>query len=271
MRMGTAIGFNQGQFGDVCMGTVAARSFKQKFPDAKLCLGINEKYKSIKPLFENNELIDSLHVWDGYDNWPTEKDMSHLRLANYDKVFNPMPAHTEPLWYLKRHQTEELCLMHWLTPPKNLQVSLSDYFSSGIKDYITVCFSGVTRGEVKSLTLERAKELCCAIRNKFNLKVYQLGLDQDPLYSDDRFNGSFLDATKFMLESKLLVTVDTSWAWIASGYSKSVVGLYSYSYYPGSTTAKNWQPVNSNAAYLEASNVNDINIDEILESIKNHL
>ena len=262
-----AIGFNQGQYGDLCMSTVAARSFKRDNPNVELVLGKNKKYESIKDLFLNNDFFDRIQIWDGYDNWPTESDRKHMMEVKYHKVFNPMPIHTEPLWYLERHQTQELCLMHELVPPEDLRVSLRDYFSTGIRNYIAICLSGVTRGESKSLTLESAKALCSAISKKFGIKVYQIGLPEEPLYADERFSGSFLEVAKFVLESKLLVSVDTSWSWIASGYEKSVVGLYSSNYYFGAKTAKNWQPINRNAIYLESENVNDINSELVLNEI----
>ena len=50
-----AIGFNQGQLGDICMGVVAARAFKRDFPESQLTVGINEKFKNIAPLFLKNK------------------------------------------------------------------------------------------------------------------------------------------------------------------------------------------------------------------------
>ncbi len=265
---GPAIGFNQGQFGDLCMSTVAARAFKSQFPDTKLILGINKKYESIKEIFTNNAYFDGIHIWDGYDNWPTEEDKRHMLETKYSKVFNPMPHHTDSLWYLKSHQTEELCLMHGLTPPSDLTVSLNEnHLLIERGNYIAVSFSGVTRGEAKSISLDKAKVLCSLIKEKFGLEAYQIGLPEESSFSSSRFSGSFIDSIKFMLGAKLLVTIDTSWAWIASGYAKPTLGLYSSNYYSGAKTAKNWQPINRNAIYLESENVNDINQETILNEI----
>jgi hypothetical protein len=266
------IGFHQGQFGDLCMSTVCARALKEKYPNCKLTFGINKKYESIKELFLNNSLIDDIYIWDNYDNWPSIKDIKHIETNNYDIVFNPMPQHTDNYWYNKYHQTEEACLMQNLNPPSNLQVSLVDYFSTNSsKNYICVCFLAGNRDFSKSLTLENAKNLCLQIEKKIGIKPIQIGLDSDGQYGSEKFSGSFIDSAKIMLESKLFITVDTCWAWISSGYSKKTIGLYSIDYYHNAKSSKNWQPINANAVYLEENNLNNINIERILNEIKNKL
>ena len=49
-----AIGFNQGQIGDLVINLIACRAFKEKFPDSHLTFGINKKYQSILPIFKHN-------------------------------------------------------------------------------------------------------------------------------------------------------------------------------------------------------------------------
>jgi ADP-heptose:LPS heptosyltransferase len=45
-----AIGFNQGQIGDLGMNMIACRAFKEAYPDSHLTFGINKKYQSIAPI-----------------------------------------------------------------------------------------------------------------------------------------------------------------------------------------------------------------------------
>ena len=90
-------------------------------------------------------------------------------------------------------------------------------------------------------------------------------------YGYEKFSGSFLESAKIMLESKLFITVDTCWAWISSGYSKETIGLYSYGYYNGSSTAKNWCPINPNLTFLEKYNLNNIEVEIILNEVRNKL
>lgn len=266
--MKRVIGFNQGQYGDICMAYVAAKSLKQTQKDLKFTLGINKDFADIAPLFLYNDVIDDVHIWEAYDNWPSYNDKQTIK--NYDVVYNPMQPHTESNWYLHRHQIEELCKMHSISIPLNLRINLKDYFSHGVKNRIAVSLLGKTRGNEKSLNLENAKRLCEALSKKFNLDVYQIGAPNEPSYCN-KFIGTFFDATKFLLESKFFITVDTCWSWIASGYNKPTIGLYSYNYYKGSTSSKNWQPINDNALYIDSDNVNNIQIETIFDAITQQL
>jgi hypothetical protein len=67
---------------------VACQAFKNTYPDSHLTFGINKKYKEISPLFFYNSLVDGIHIWDGYDNWPTNKDQKFIQEANFDKIFH---------------------------------------------------------------------------------------------------------------------------------------------------------------------------------------
>ena len=69
-----------------------------------------------------------------------------------------------------------------------------------------------------------------------------------------------------MLGCKLLITTDSGFSWVASGYQLPTIGLYSHDYY-GKDFVKNIQPRNPNAIYFAESNVNAINIDSIVETI----
>jgi hypothetical protein len=121
-----AIGFNQGQIGDLAMNLIACRAFKEKYPRSHLVFGINKKYQSCAPIFENNSLIDEIKIWENYDNWPSNADLEYIKNNNFDIVFNPMPQHKNNLWYLYEHHTSAVCKMHDLTPPSNLQIDLTD-------------------------------------------------------------------------------------------------------------------------------------------------
>jgi ADP-heptose:LPS heptosyltransferase len=262
-----AIGFNAGQFGDVIMGTVAARAHKLAYPDSKLTLGIAKKYSDIQNLFANHEYFDNVHIWKGYNDYPTIDDK--LMHVNFDKVYDAMPQHTSPYWYLNNHQTAELCLMHGLTPPSNLQVSLTRPEMIGLYSPASIALSlfGETRGGEKSVTLEQAKAIVKLVE-KMGFVPLQLGLANEPQICQQRFVGPFAWSVAKMLGSVALITIDTAMAWIASGYSQPTVGLYGYSYYPMAKTAKNWQPVNPNAIYVESAKVSDIIVERIEAALK---
>ena len=50
------IGTNQGQRGDLIMGTVVAKAIKERFPDSHFTLGINQKYQDMEDLFKKSNI-----------------------------------------------------------------------------------------------------------------------------------------------------------------------------------------------------------------------
>lgn len=262
-----AIGFNAGQFGDVMMGTVAARAFKEQNPDAHLTMGVAEKYSAIEPLFKDHKYFDDTHIWKGYNDWPNVEDNLYLSTNRFDKRFNAMPQHTNAFWYLSTHQTAELCAMHGLEAPKNLQVELTNHSVKHTSNKL-VCLSlfGETRGEEKSVSLKQANQIVELVR-RMGYTPVQLGLESEPDICTNRYKGDFVSSVQFMAKSDLLITIDTAMSWIASGYSHPTVGLYGYSYYPLAKSSKNWQPVNPNAIYVESPRVSDIILDRIEAAI----
>jgi ADP-heptose:LPS heptosyltransferase len=261
------IGFNQGQYGDLCMNTIACRALKEKFPECELHFGINKKYASLAPIFENHPLINKIHIWDAYDDWPSEKDRQHISKEEYDFTFNAMPKHTQDHWYINHHQTAETCYMHGLIPPKNLQVELHKYFDTERnKKHVALNLYAETRGFTKIPNFEQAKKISDLIKSKGYTPV-QIGLPDQPQICEKRFIGSFFDSVKFTLSCDFLFTVDSAMSWIASGYSFPTLGIYSYTYYPYVSTSKNWQPINPNAKYLEKDKISNITLDSISEEI----
>lgn len=263
-----AIGFNQGQFGDLCMNIIACKAFKNQYPDSHFTFGINKKYESISPIFLKNKFIDDIHIWDGYDNWPTQNDFDYLNNNKFDIVYHPMRS-LRPNWQTVRHQTEEICLVHGLEPPEDLQIELKKYFETktGYEKYISICAWGATDSEKKNLPNSKIDEICSIIiKNGYKPLFFQ------NQYKDfDSINTSFFEAIKIMLSTKMLISIDSSMLWIASGYKFPAIGLYNKNYYSnyGANTSKNWQPVNPNAKYIEGNSLLDIDLSTLEECIKN--
>jgi ADP-heptose:LPS heptosyltransferase len=269
--MKKAIGFNLGQYGDLCVNVVVAKAFKLQYPDYELTFHIGKPYEAIKEIFYFNKYIDKIHVSDGYDNWPTEKDNKFFNQNQFDIIYDPKIA-VKPGWQLRGHHALELCNVHNLTPPDSLQIELNNYFVTPqeYKKYIAICYKGTTDSDKKSITDKNLLIEICNI-----IKSYGF----EPLFFQEDFlnyitvKDTFFDAIKIMLGCKMLITIDSAMAWIASGYQFPVLGLYNKNYYKeaGVTTSLNWQPINPNAIYLEDEHVNLINIDKIKNSVENIL
>ena len=262
------IGFNQGQAGDLCMNLVACRAFKEMFPKSEIIFGINRRYEQLAPLFLENPLVDGVHIWDGYDNWPTQADKDHIKSERFTHVFNPMPHHTREDWYLDRHQTEEVCWMHGLRPPNDLSVSLNKYFSTPPIDKrrIAVNLHAATRAEAKTPSPAHARAIIKALEGSGYMPV-QIGLPNEEQYCKERFVGTFFESVQFVLSCGALLTVDSAMAWIASGYKFPTVGLYTPSYYPNALSSVTWQPRNDNLIALEAGRIDEISVDSVIGAI----
>lgn len=265
-----AIGMQNGIRGDLIISTVVARSFKERFPDSKLIMGLHKDFADMVPLFFQHESYDNFHLYDGYDNWPNEIDKKYLSKAKYDIVFNAMAPHLDNAWWKSWHQTEENCHMHYLPIPKNIQCSLNPWFDiSDNKKFVALSPIGgwYNFPNTKSLSIPRAQEIVNFILS-LGLGVIQLGHPDEPkLDGTTKKNLTYFDSVKNLLSCKAFITVDTGLTWVASAYSFPTLGLYSNSYY-SSSYIKNIQPINNKAIYLDAPNVNDIDIELIKASIR---
>ena len=266
-----AIGFNLGQRGDICMNTVVARQFKIQFPNYHLTLGIGHQYDDMAQLFNYHHSIDSVHIYETYDEWPSQKDLSYLNGEEFDIVFHGLPKHTSEKWWQQYHQTEEACLMNGLKKPINKKCNLNKYFETGnLKKYIAFApFAGFyNKNNTKTLTLENAEKIV-DLASKLGYTVIQLGGNDEPKLKNSIFlNSDYFNSVKLMLSCEFLIHTDTGIGWIASSYNFPCIGLYSNCYYSG-LYVKNIQPINDNAIYIDNYNVNDINLEEIEIAIRN--
>lgn len=269
-----AVGFAQGQRGDVVVGTVAARAFKERFPDAHLDLGINKRYQDMLPLFEQHSYFDSYRIWEGYDDWPTHKDIADINNAQYDTLFDAMPKrHNEATWWQTEHQAQSICLVNGLKPPTNLQCSLIKWFDvPDLRGYIAFNFVGGFQDypNKKSFSVERASQVVNLIR-KLGFKVIVIGDPKEPELPDtERKPLSYLDSVKTMLGCRALIGIDSGLGWVASAYSHPALLCYANGYY-GKDFIKNIQPVNPNATYVDALKTDDIDLDILTQALQTML
>ena len=267
------IGTNQGQRGDLVIGTVVARAIKEKFPDSHFTLGINKMYEDMESLFKFHPYIDNTCIWEAYDNWPSQKDVIYLRENKFDIVLHPMPQHpNDHCWFnLVNNLTESACIMNGFSPPKDLSCVLTKYFElkSGFED--SVCISPFTAWEKKNISVSKWQEIVSYLRNK-NIRVIQLGAASEPEISGaEKQSGlNYFESTRLMLSSRLLICLDGGMSWVASAYKHPVVGLYG-SHYEKLFSPKLCEPLNPKARYLEAANAEDIDNDLIFTTLNDAL
>ncbi len=267
-----AIGFQQGMRGDVIISTVAARAFKEQYPDARLTLGVNRRYEDMLPLFGGkHESYDDFHLYHEYENWPGGEDNLFLAKNQFDIVYHAMPKRAnEADWWKTEHQASNAATIYGLLAPKNLQCSLTKWFD--VPDYLDYVgfqpFGGWQDWpNKKSFSVERANQVVEIIRS-LGFNVLQFGGPDEPaLANAEKFDGTYFESMQAMLGCRALVTVDSGRVWASSAYSFPTLGLYSTSYY-GPQFIHNIQPINPNATYLSAPLVNEIELDQIAARVK---
>lgn len=262
------LGGNQGQRGDLIIGTVLARAIKEKFPNSKYILGINKQYYDMHPLFKNHPYIDDTIQWDGYDNWPTNNDVEIISRVNPDILLHPMPQHpNNHCWFnLVNHLTESTCIMNGFVPPKNLNCYLNKYFETYSDYQKTVCISPFTAWQNKNISIEKWEKIIEFIKsNGFN--VIQIGPQSEKqIAGAEKIETSYFESVKIMLSCKFLVGLDGGMSWVASAYEHPAICLYGY-HFNNLYSAKIYQPYNKNATYLESKSAEEIPLTEIKEKI----
>jgi ADP-heptose:LPS heptosyltransferase len=262
-----AIGFAQGQVGDLVIQTVAARAFKQQYPDSHLTFGVADKYRDILPLFFHNDLLDDYHIWHSYDNWPDVVDREYVRWRGFDMIFPAMPKHTSESWYNHHTYGEEACLRYGLAVPDDTSYELVRWFplDKGYEKVVTLSLFPSSNQLHKTMPVDECEKLCVSLKAAGYTPV-QLGgkYEYVKLKNAVAPHLSILEATKLMLSSHLHLTADTAFSSIAAAYKHPVVGWYGLGY-PDQVDSFSHLPPNPNALYIKNRDPQTVKADEVVE------
>lgn len=262
------LGFNCQQYGDLVINTVAARSLKERYPDCHLTLCISADYGDISPLFIGHKYIDSVHVLnkarDGFD----DVDNQWIAKSDFDKVFSPMPGHVGHQWYENWHQSQEVCRMHKLPVPADYQCNLNKWFIPKFhsKTVAFMPFGGnYNPNSPKKLDLPKCESVVKLLK-RLGYYTLQIGRrDEEHIKGAFKYKTSFFDSVVNMLGCDFLITTDSALSWVASAYDFPTIGLYNLGIYKDNI--KNIQPINRNAVYIAADNINLISDDDMVTAI----
>jgi ADP-heptose:LPS heptosyltransferase len=268
-----AAGFMQGLRGDLVFSTVAARSFKEQYPDSHLTLTVGPQFKDLLPLFHNHPYYDATHVYSTYDNWPGEKDIKYLQSAKYDIVFHPMPQHRDQ-WFLHRHQYAEAANMVGLPIPADINPVLTRWFGDQpnfpSKVIAFAPFGGNGGVNDKMFSVKQAQFIVDFLRVN-GWQVLHLGSKDEPRLDGALFfNTCYFDSVRNMLSCRALIHCDTGLGHVAGAYNHPSLGFYGYKYF-GKDFIHRIQPIHSqfNAEIIE--NMSDFTEDLLGESIQRFL
>lgn len=267
-------GFHLSLFGDIAMGTVAARILKTRHPDSHFTLLIGKDFAEMAPLFREHPHIDDVHVCSSPRNGFDETDIEWLKTQRFDHVFNPMADHDHSRpWWRERHQTLELAHMHQIpTEGESPKIVLKKWWESTgrYRNYVAISpfpawYAGL--GNNKALTIEQADYLVDDILSK-GFKVLQIGHRDEPkLVGAEKPDVSYFQSVVNALECRGMVMGDSGLNWVLSGYDHPVVAWYGDRYY-GAQWVHHIQPVNPNAAYLNAPTVSEIDLDKLTQLVQ---
>lgn len=268
------LGFNPMQYGDLFMGTVAARALKRAVPDSHLTYVINGDYREAAPLFIDHPHIDRVHVLHSPRGGFDEVDQSWVAERGFHHVFNPMQDHDHSRpWWRERSQPHEVVHMHGLPMPigDTGQIKLVKWFtpSTGTKGAVALApfpafYAGLTND--KAFPIELAQSIVWYLRGK-GVEVLQVGGPNEPALKDAaQIHTGYFDSVRNVLGCRAFIGGDSGMMWLMSGYSFPCLGLYASRYY-GREHVKHIQPVNPNAIYLHEETMGQFSLDIIRQSI----
>jgi len=260
-----------GQYGDVIMQEPGLRKFIEDNPNTKITLAICDKYKDVLPLFYNyHENIVEYKVWEGYDDWPTQRDLEYIESQNFDAMFPcEKPFHAQLDWARHRHIVTETAMMLGVeAETDDIQLKMPKEVTKEPKTVALHLFSSKYPGGTRSISVKKQTKIVAHL-NEMGYKVYQLSSPDQPHIEGTIFkHGTYYDACLRMLSTDLLISCDSGMAWVASAYNHPTVALFSYAYNQDIGTTVNWHPVNPNATYFESFLANDIPLENIFEQIE---
>lgn len=268
---------HHGLRGDLAINIPAINRIFRQYPDIMIDMPIHRQFADMAPLFLNHPTINSVVITDEYEHFPNDKDRDMIKQRRYTHILNPMARHKRDDWWRLMHQTSAVLFDYsddssqaTLTPAEQ-QINLVKWFETKKRPRAVAFapFAGYAYNKTndKMLTEKKANAIVKYLEESGCL-VYIMGGRGEPIldYGIYYEDNSYFDSVKIMLECEMLIHTDTGMGWICSGYQHKQLGLYGHRYY-GKEFVKNIQPVNPNAMYLDADNVNDIPDEDIFAAI----
>ena len=252
------------------MTTVAARAFKEQYPDWKLTMAVGPQFADMLPLFYQHSYYDNYHVWETYEGWPSAPDVEYLRREKYDVAFHAFPPHPDE-WWRHRHQYAEAAHMVGLHIPKDIQPVLTKWFHVA-RSVGTVAFAPFAgwynQSNDKKLSIDHAQDIVNMLLKR-GKKVLQIGgADEPKLAGVDQYKTSYFQSVKDVLGCDLLIHTDTGIGHVIGAYQHPAIGLYGYRYY-GKEKVRNIQPISENTVCISEETVGQISVDSVAQALDN--
>ncbi|MFA5005039.1 MAG: glycosyltransferase family 9 protein [Candidatus Omnitrophota bacterium] len=287
------------RFGEFLLNIPAIRALKETFSQGQLTVAVNS---SVVELARAVECIDEVVVWDEAFRKGLRKERFDLCV-----ILNPTKeAHWAAFWagiplrvgynrkwgFLLTHKlkdTKGLGIRHEVysnlelvgligatTQDKTVSIAVSQCPRMEFYGQEAVAIHPFTSDTVKQWPVERFMELAGLITRELKAKVIFVGKtkdgrgierNKDNLEAIDLVNKtSLMELACVLKQCKLLVTCDSGPMHLACAVGTPVVALFRNDM-PGKT-AHRWGPWGKNNLAIEKPNLNDITVNNIVDSIR---
>ena len=284
------------------MNIPALRALKETYPDAQLTLAVS---REVAELAKMVKYADKVVVWDE----PLRKMLRQMKFdacvalnptkeAHWNAFIARLPVRVgyDRKWgFLLTHKLKDtkhlgdrhevdcnlelVGLIGAKTLDKTLKIKVDDNLFREFIGQRIVAIHPFTSDPLKQWPVERFKELAQRIAREMKTKVVFVGKveDQGVPSLKDAGDGiinminktSLMELAALLKRCSLLISCDSGPMHLAASVGTPVVALFRNDL-PGKT-ARRWGPWGEGHTVIEKSSLNDISVDEVIETVKSKI
>lgn len=266
-----------GKFGDILCFTAILPKIDELFRNAEITFAIAKKFESIKPLLEQDPLIDNVFVCENYmenimkyaktkDVWSMIEDRYRqgynydLRgedeieeQAKHDIIFETRIRHREKFWWRKRHQVVNYAYNLGINMTKE-EAQIRAYHPGYplVRKDVEGDYVVIHNETMECKQYPFMEEVKDALKQNYNV----LELKE----SDD-----WLKTAELLRNAALFIGVDSAPVWLSSAFNTPSIYIYGVNYFGEAT--KSIYPVNvrSNCFQSLKQDFSDIKPEYVLQ------
>ena len=273
----------------------AIRALKEKYPQAQITLAVNS---TVYELAATVESANQVVLWDQIKQGLRKHSfdicvvLNPTKEAHWDSFLAGIPVrvgYNRKCGFLLTHKMKDtkhqgdrhevdcnlelVGLLGAKPADKSITIKVNDSLFKYFINQKIVVIHPFTSDAVKQWPIERFVELAQRIRAELDLRVVLVGSSPDSLKVNDNIinminKTSLPELAALLKRASLVVSGDSGPMHLAAAVGTPVVALFRNDL-PGKT-AKRWGPWGQEHVVIEKSNLNDINVDEVFETVRRH-
>jgi ADP-heptose:LPS heptosyltransferase len=283
------------RFGEFLLNIPAIRALKEKYPQAQITLAVNS---TVYELAATVESANQVVLWDQIKQGLRKHSfdicvvLNPTKEAHWDSFLAGIPVrvgYNRKCGFLLTHKMKDtkhqgdrhevdcnlelVGLLGAKPADKSITIKVNDSLFKYFINQKIVVIHPFTSDAVKQWPIERFVELAQRIRAELDLRVVLVGSSPDSLKVNDNIinminKTSLPELAALLKRASLVVSGDSGPMHLAAAVGTPVVALFRNDL-PGKT-AKRWGPWGQEHVVIEKSNLNDINVDEVFETVRRH-